>query len=593
MPSKFTIVSENFNGGENNSAEPTALAENQLQKAENCRLSLMGGFSPRPGYEQVDFATFTGEAAFQGVFETDYGIYFVDKGKIYLTLEDLSDAFEIGSGLSTTARCSFFEFNGDVFLMNGEDRPRRIVKSTLLTDLVAATSVTLDVPVGHGDRFGHSGTLTVVSGLGGNAISYTARTDDQFTITDTTVEHSHLAGAIVTEVIVLNNVPIGSFGAVFQNTWFMAGVKSATAAEGYNDNVILNSVGWSFSAPEGFWDFNGVGAGATPLDDRGAVTCIKNTKSYLLIGKKDKVFYCSGFYSNDLLALGLITDVYGIAGPDSAATIGRDIVVFTGTAIKRIGEQEGLNNTVPSLDATFDAAFSTYLKTELADDQSEASFTYNAKNELAKLWVTLKNGLKECIVIDNKMNPVTQERRNAWTRDTNKPASRAIVYKNQTYWISETEPKIFKDEFGYSDNGLNILTIVKGPDFNLGKPRESKYFATHFIRGSLYAKATVKVNYYFDGELVDTLILDEDLVSSVMTGTLGTISVGQGTVGGAPRYQALIGYEFEIEKLLLKRKDTGRMSIEYICQGQAQVFEIKTQQLSGVISDRFNKKIRI
>lgn len=594
MEQPFSIPSENYNGGENTSAEAVTLAPNQLQKAENCRLSTMGGFTMRPGYQEISLATFVGSGAHQGMFETDYGIYFVNNGNIYLTLPDLSDAFLIASGLHATARVRFIEFLGDIFTMNGEDRPRRITRTETKTALVAATSTTLDITVGSGSRYGTSGTLVVISSLGVDSITYSARTNDQFTITAATVSLATAINSSLIEVSTLSTAPIGSFGAVFQNTWIMGGIKSGTSSEKFNEAYIANSVGWTLANPEKFYDFTGSGANYTPIGDKGEVTCIKNTKSYLMIGKKDRIVYCSGFDSSDQLILGLITDVYGIAGPDCATNVGKQLVVFTGSALKRIGEQEGLNNTVPSLDSGFDSAFNKYLKTQLLADQSDAFIIFNPREELAKLWVTKLDGIKECIVIDNKLNPVTLEPRNAWMRDTNKFAKCAVIYNEITYWAAQTEPKIYQDEYGYSDNGLDIVMKVKGAEFNLSKPKASKYFQTLYIRGTIFTNASITVNIYFDGALVDTFVLGDSLITSLMSsGSIGTVTVGLGSIGGGTENETLEGYEFEVEKLLLKRLDTGRMSVEYVCQGQAQIFEIKSQQIDGLIDEVFIKKVKI
>lgn len=594
MEQPFSIPSENFNGGENNSAEAVTLAPNQLQKAENCRLSSMGGFSMRPGYLEQSFPSFVGVGPLQGILETDYGIFFVNDGKIYLTAEDLSDAYEIYSGLDATARVRFLEYNGDIFLMNGVDRPRRIAKTVTATTLLAGVSATVSVFVGNGWRFSAgASSIFVLSALGGDTIAKTSITTDTIAITAGTVAYDHPIGSIILEVTTLPaTVPIGTFGAVFQNTWFMAGLTNETGKK-YSSNTVVYSVGASGLAPEKFWDFTGTGAGITPIDEKGEVTCLKNTKSYLMIGKKDRIVYCSGFDSNDDLILGLITDIYGIANPDCATNIANQLAVFTGTSLKRIGEQEGLNNTVPSLDSGFDAAFSKYFKTKLSADQSEAFITYNSKEELAKLWVTLDSGAKECVVIDNKLNPVTLEGRNAWMRDNNKQALMAVVYKNATYWASTTEAKIYHDEYGYDDNGLDITMTVKGADFNLSKPRGSKYFQTHYIRGNIYTGAEITVNYYYDGKLTTSFKLNDSLISDFSTGSLGTVTIGTSSVGGSVTYETLTGFEFEVEKLLLKRLDTGRIAVEYVCQGQAQVFEIKSQQIDGILDDQFIKKIRI
>jgi hypothetical protein len=589
----FSIVSENFNGGENNTAEPATLPTFQLRIAENCRLSTMGGFGPRPGYEQIELPSFVGLGPNQGAFSTDDGVFFVNNGNLYIGDENFSDAYIIATGLDATRRCRFFEYNGDVYLMNGE-HPRRIVKSTTASTLIAGVSTTLTVQTGQGAKYGNTtGTIVVVTDTGVDSISYTARTNDVFTITAGTVASNAPAGSILLEVIQLTSVPKGTFGTVFQNRWIMGGIIPKDDTEHWNPNVVVYGRPTTGLHPEYFYDFTGTGSGATPIWSQKAVTALFNTKTYLLIGKQDSILYCSGFDSNYDMILGQITDVYGVAGPDAVTSIGKETVVFTGKSVKRVGEQEGLNNTVPSLDAGYDAAFSKYLKNELTADQSEAHFTYNENQELAKLWVTKMSGFKECIVIDNKRNPVTMELRNAWTRDTNKPALFSFIHKGATYWSSVSEPIFFKDETGYSDNGLDILTRVRTGDYSQGQPKLSKYFKTHYIDGRIYEGALITVNIYFDDVLAMSFLLDDSLFDGVASGSIGTVTIGGEAVGGGPTLTVLQGIQFDVEKLLLKRKDTGKMSIEYVCQGQSQIWEISSHQVFGLMSDKFIKKIRI
>lgn len=592
MARSFNIPVKDFSGGEVLSVDPALLQPFQLQQAVNVRFSVNGGFTNRPGYTELTLESFTGTGKIQGALATDYGMYIANNGNLYLSDYDINDFFEIFTGLDASADVEMFEYNGDVFVMNGVDRPHRIARTTTATALVTATSTSLDVSVGQGWRFGASGTIVVISDNVGDTITYTSKTNDTLTITDSTVSHDQTTGSTIVEVTELSSAPIGAFGAPFKNTWIMGGVKPSGTSENYTENIVWNSVGATGLNPEKFWDFASTGSGYTPVGGGGAVTAIQNTKDYLLIGKDNAVFYVSGYDSNSNLVLGLITDKYGVVGKRAITTFGRSTIVFNGKAIKLIGEQEGLNNTVPSMLPTFDDVFENYLN-ELPEDQSDAVFSFNPNSNLAKLWVTKADGTKEVIVIDGKKRSAVSSAEVIWSRDNNKQASAAVVYRKKTYFFSDTEPKIYEDEFGYTDNGLNIQTTVQSADFDVQEPRLSKYFKYLYIRGLLGDATKITVNIYFDGILAMTFIIDDSFVDeNAVSEGIGSNMVGGTAIGGEPNFESATGKPFELEKLLLKRRDTGRMSVEYKINGQGQVFEIKSMQIIGTAGNKFDRKIR-
>lgn len=576
------IISQNFNGGEVTAVEPVLLATNQLQKAINVRFSQGGGFTNRPGYLEVTMPSFSETSALQGIFSYDNKeIYFACNGKIFVMLSDLSNSFAIITGLSTTADVEFTEFNGDIYVLNGVDSPRRIARTKTDTALTAGVSVSVTVDSGQGWRFGSSGSVTVVSSLGVDPITYTSKANDVLTITAATVQFSHPTDSLIFEISTLSSAPKGEFGAEFQNTWFISG-QTGKSGEKWQGNTLHYSRGAAGLNPEYFYDFTGTGAGFIPVGDGGDITGLFKTKTYLLIFKRNSIYYCDGFDSNGVPNIQPLSTTYGAAGKRAFTLVGDQVIVFTGKAIKAVGEQDGLNNLVPSVNARFDDKIFPTLA-NLDEDQSDAVMTFNPSQKLMKLWCN-KDGGRLCVVYDDKID--------AWSRDTNKPASCACLFKNETYWGSSSEGKLLQDEVGYSDNGFIIMNEAQTGEFNAGSPRLSKYFQYLYINGKLGVNSEVTVKIYFDRVLIQQFTLTDDLITPVGGSPIGRVRVGGSPIGSGSAGAAL-AYPFELEKLLKKRRDSGKISLEFIAEGEGQIFEITSTQIQGLISSKFDRKIRV
>lgn len=92
--------------------------------------------------------------------------------------------------------------------------------------------------------------------------------------------------------------------------------------------------------------------------------------------------------------------------------------------------------------------------------------------------------------------------------DTNKIFQDGTFFKNQAYTVSGIEAKLFKDEYGYSDNGAPIqFEYNKLVDF--GEPFFLKelWQARTFL--SINDSGAVTQEIYADGSLADTYTVDK------------------------------------------------------------------------------------
>jgi hypothetical protein len=579
-----SIISQNFNGGVVTSVEPVLLKTSELQGGVNIRYSKAGGFSNRPGYELLALAGLSETTGIQGIYATDSEIFFVCNGKIFVTLEDLSNAFEIYSGMNATELVNWLEVNGNLYVFNGIDELKKIDISTITTALTAAVSASVTVSTGAGWKFPVTGTVVVVTSLGADQITNTARTNDVLTITAATVSNN---AAIGSKIYAIESIPDAlanvrfKAGVEFQGR-FLAAIPTGKSGSVFLPNVLLQSRIATATNPDLFHDFVGSGAGATPIGDQGPITGVFKTKSYVVIRKASATFLVTGFDSTTGAPnIEPLTGAYGGAGIFSDTLVGDQLVGFTGREIKQLGEQVGLNNLTPSINPQFDDKIYNFLR-DLDVDQSDCIFHFNPAQRLAKLWVN-SGGSRVVVVYDDKID--------AWAFDFNKPASCVTTYKGETFWGHQTEAKIFQDEISYDDNGQDIDYLATTFSTNAGSPRLSKYFKYLFIKGRLGENTIVTVKIYFD----DVLTQQFDLNAADLISATGGTPIGRNRIGGSflgSSSEGLLAYDFSIEKLLKKRKNVGKMYIEFSCSGQGQVFEISGVQIEGTYSQKFDKSIR-
>lgn len=584
MPTAFEpIIVDNFNGGEVLSVEPTLLQPNQLQKAINVRFSKAGGVTNRPGYSDLLMAGFVGTAGMQGCYATDSEVFFINNGKIYVTLEDLSNAFEIYTGLSTTGMFQFTEFNGGLYVYNGIDELRRINFDITASALVALTSATLDVKAGQGWKYPTSGNIYVVTSQGADVIAVTSKLNDTLTITAATVDYSVAAGTKIyyTEVILETVAPRFAVGCEFKNT-FLGCKPKGQVTKNYQQNTLFYSRGATGANPNYFHDFINSPAGYLSVGDRGGITGTLKTKSYVYVAKSNSISIITDFdATSGAPTIQPLSDSYGAVSQAAMTLVGDQAITFSGKQIKQIGEQIGLNNVIPSINPKFDDKIYTFLQT-LDEDQSNSFMVFSPAQRLLKLFVN-EGGSRTTIVYDDKID--------AFSRDYNKPMACGCVYKNELILGSSYEPKLFLDEIGYDDNGTEIQSVFSTAEFNAKQPRLSKYFRTLYIRGRLGIGTILTVRIYFDRVLTQEFTLDAAKLVTPVGGTpIGRNKIGGSIIGSSS--SGALGYDFEIEKLLKKRKNIGKMYIEIESNGVGQVFEINNLQIEGTYSQKFDKSTK-
>jgi len=576
------IISQNFNGGEV-TTDPVLLKPNELQYGKNIRFSLAGGFTNRPGYLALSFPSALETAPIKGMYATATEIFFVSNGKLFVTLSDLSDAFEIASGLNTTVKNRFLEFNGTLYLFNGEDELRRISISTINTDVVASSSTSVDIRAGQGWKYPSSGTVTIVNSSGADNITVTNRSSDTLTITAATVGINSFIGDKIyyVQTIADSTAPRFAAGVEFKNR-FLGCIPKGKVGTNYQGNLLFYGRPATGVNPDYFHDFVTSPAGYIPVGDQGDIVSIYKVKSYVIVKKKKGVFLVTDFDSTTGVPLiEPLTGAYGAASPDSSCLVGDQLITFTGKEIKQFGEQEGLNNLRPSINPQFDDKIYKILS-GLDEDQSDSFAVFNSAQRLAKFLVK-SNNIKFFIVYDDKID--------AWSRDYNKNASCSVVYQNETFWGSDSECVIYQDEVGYDDNGNDIESSVAIFETDAGSPRLSKYFKTLFIKGRLGENTTVTVKIYFDGQLIQQFnLIASDLITPYGGTAIGRNRIGGGIIGSSSA--AMVAYDFSIEKLLKKRKNVGKMYVTFETSGQGQVFEISGVQIEGSYSAKFDKLIR-
>lgn len=581
-----SIRIDNFNGGVVTSVDPLLLSSNQLQYGKNIRFSKAGGVTNRSGYSKVNFNTFLSSVGqIDGAYATDSEVLFVNNGKVYVTLEDLSDAFEIISGLTVGAFCRFYEYSGNVYVFNGIDELKRINISRITTTLVAGVSTSVVVKNGNGWRFPSSGTVKVLTSVGLDDITVTSKTNDTLTITAGTVSNN---APIESKIYFVQSISDSTANQRFQaylefKNRGLAAIPSGKAGSIFTSNTLLVSrAAATITNIDYFHDFVGSGANAYPIGGKGELTGIFATKNYVAVTKKNSTFVVSDYNSSTgVPIIEPVTEAYGATGPNAGGLVGDQLILFGGKQIKQFGEQVGLNNVTPSFNAKFDDKIHNYLAT-LEDDQTDAILLFNPEHRLMKLWVR-KDGSRVCIVYDDKID--------GWSFDFNKPASCAFLYKGKTYWGSEFEPKLFLDEDSNDDDGNDIEHEFATATFDAGSSRLSKYFQYLFIKGKIGETTSIIVQIYYDNVLTqEHTITAKNAIKSSTSDILGLKTIGLGGVGILESGNDL--YEFKEEILLKKRKNVTNIFVAIKVIGQGQIFEIEGMEINGFYSKKFDKLIR-
>lgn len=585
MPKSFDpIIIDNFNGAVVTSVDELKLELNQLQNGENIRFSKAGGFTNRSGYAEKSLEWFTGTNGMQGGLATETEIFFVNNGNLYVTDYDVTKAYLLESGLSTTASFNFFEYSGNVYMFNGIDDLRRINIATITTALNAGVSTSVVVSTGTGYKFPTTGNVLVASATGIDTIAVTAKSNDTLTITAATVDNNAAIGDKIYYILVIPTATANQkfkAGGEFKNR-FLAAIPTGVVGSVFLPNVLLigQAVGIA-SQIDLFHNFVAGTAKAVPIGDKGAITGLYITKTVAVITKKNAVFVINDYDSSGNPLIEPLSAAYGGAGIRSATQVGDQMVIFSGKEIKSLGEQIGLNNVLPSINPKFDDKIYTFLK-DLDEDQSDSVLVFNPAQRLLKMWVN-KNGQRICIVYDDKID--------GFSFDYNKPCSFAVVYRGETFWGSSYEPKLFQDEISYDDDTSAISYKARTAAINAGSSRISKYYKTLYIKGKLGEGTTVEVDIYFDDVLVQTNILKADDLITLSNGTpIGRNTVGSSIIGTSD--SASLAYNFETEILLKKRKNTSKMYLEFRCNGVGQIFEISTIEINGNYGAKFDKLIR-
>lgn len=117
-----------------------------------------------------------------------------------------------------------------------------------------------------------------------------------------------------------------------------------------------------------------------------------------------------------------------------------------------------------------------------------------------------------------------------WLVDTNKSFYDACLYNSLPYAISTTNPTVFLDETGNTDNGAPVQFVYRTKHIDLGNPTILKCLWQIRTFLSINAIGSVYQRVYADGNLIDEFLIDQRTIPISVSG-IGTEEVGTFATG--------------------------------------------------------------
>lgn len=105
-----------------------------------------------------------------------------------------------------------------------------------------------------------------------------------------------------------------------------------------------------------------------------------------------------------------------------------------------------------------------------------------------------------------------------------------VNYKTQNFTVSQIEPKVYKDEYGYTDDDSPIQFRYDTKVMSFGENTINKCLWQLRTYLSINKLAKVYQNIYADGSLVDSKLIDSTMIPQALSG-IGTQAIGTFAMG--------------------------------------------------------------
>lgn len=482
-----------------------------LSVAKNVRFSDQGGVRNREGYTQMaDLGT--SAKVDDCVTLPVWGVTFWKSGTGIFqgTKENIEAGTAYTTGLTRTATEKDFLFahERNVYATNETDTFTRIAVSRLTA--VSSGAGTFSLETGDGDFF-VSGTVYIR----GIAVTGGTLTGDDMAGT------SGLTGAMaIGDIVTQTSEPSGA------PKGYCMGELEGSALVGKGDTVFA-SLPSTDQEPELFYDFT-LANGATAKRMAGRVRCIKTGLKVALIGTLDGLDVASGFQiDTGALLTSPLSRIHGVPNNHCIVEMDTKFAILTNEgriliALNGLNGFELIDN--PDTKKNFDYPVAKYIKDNKdQSDNSQNFLHYNPSTKILKAVILMNTGLTEEIVCQTDIG--------AWSIDDSKNMRCRLNIQGCEYAGDDSDDKIHRDEFGYTDNGFPIISRLTTGRMRIGRKGLTGDWLNLTYGGVLSENGQFTQRIIHNGVIDEEIIMAEDMIEDGQMIVSASVSLGEGEAG--------------------------------------------------------------
>lgn len=515
----------NFTGTSFQTLDSSSGLENlspQVDKPDGCTLSAAfnvrftgdGGCRNRSGFtELVDMGT--SAKVDSCVTMNIYGATFWKSGTaIHVATKaqlDIGLSYTVGVTRTATEKDFLFVNEKDVYATNETDSFLRIAVSKA-TVAIADTDVTITVK--DIDQFAAGGGTVYING---DSIAYTGVSGSTLTGVTGIATGGHPVDSIVTQTSTPSGAPKGTCMAALEG--------SALVGKGSVINVSLPA---NDQEPELFYDFN-LANGATAKRMSSNVNALKTGLGVTMIGMSEGIDVATGFEPNSgALLTNPLSRVHGVPGAHCIVEMDRQFLILTNTGrlIPAMNTVDGfqLMDDPQNPRQNFDYPIQGYIqKNKDQSDNTKNFLFYNPASKTVKATILMKDGLTQEIVCQTDIG--------AWSVDDSKNFNCRTLIEGVEYCGDDTDDKIYRDEYGSTDNGFPIVSRITTGRLRLGRKGVTGDYLTFTYGGTISENGQFYQRIICDDEVFEELIMAEDMAEDGQMSLSSGISLGEGELG--------------------------------------------------------------
>lgn len=539
-----------------------------LSTAYNVRFTEEGGVRNRDGITQmVDLAT--SAKVDDGCTLKKYEVSFWKSGTgIYIATRaqlEVGNAYSIGATRTASEKDFLFPHDSDVYATNTTDSFLRIAVAKAT---VAIADVDVTITVDDVGQFASGGGTVYING---DAISYTGVGATTLTGVTGIQTGGHAINSIITQTTTISGAPKG----------YCMGELEGSGLVG-KGSLLYGSLPSTDQNPEYFYDFT-VTSGATIKRLSGDIKCIKSGIRVAMIGMLDGIDVSTGFEPNTgALLTSPLSRVHGVPNNRCIVEFDNKFAVLTneGRILIAMQGQTGFELLdSPDKRQNFDYPVAGYIKENKDSLDNSVNFLhYNPATKILKATILMNTGITEDIVCQTDIG--------AWSIDNSKNIRCRLNLQECEFAGDDSDDKIHKDEYGYTDNSFPIISRITTGKLRLGRKGVTGDYLNLVYGGVLSENGQFYQRIIHNDVIDEELILAENMVANGQMAISETVSFGEGEMGneqlGGPGSETdVFPFNFPYEMMF----DAESVQLEWEISDDGAKAEFRYFDISGETDD--------